>query len=249
MDVLLLSSLLLEHGYLAVFGVLLLCGLGLPIPEEITLVGAGVIVFEGKAQLVPMMMLTVVGILAGDSILFWLGRRYGPRLLERKLFRKLLHAERMAKVQAQFDAHALKVVFFARFVAGVRACVYFSAGTLGMKYRTFLVLDLAGALLSAPVSVWLGYHFGDTIETAMTWLRDIDRLVIGAIVVVVVWQVWKAMSGNTNGKSVEAQAPDAPDAAEAPAADRPVERPRAGRVRAPRVSSRAPRGRSRARSR
>ncbi len=211
-----ISSILLEHGYAAVLVILVLCGLGLPIPEEITLIGAGVVVYEGRAELYSMMATTVLGILIGDSILFWLGRRFGPRLLERRLFRKLLHAERMARVQAQFDAHALKVVFFARFFAGIRGCVYFTAGTLGMKYRTFLLLDLAGALLSAPISVWLGHHFGGTIEEAGRWIRDFDRAVICIVIAIVAWTVGRALWTNRRS-NVAAVVP--------PPAERPTERP------------------------
>ncbi|MFH0945067.1 MAG: DedA family protein [Planctomycetota bacterium] len=170
-----LSAFLLDYGYLAVFFVLLLCGLGLPIPEELTLIGAGLVVYEGRADLFLMIAVTVVGILAGDSLLLFLGRRYGPQLLKKPLFRRLLHADRMSRVQRQFDRHGAKAVFFARFFAGIRACVYFTAGTLGMRYRTFILLDLGGALLSAPVSVWLGMHFGGHIERAFAFVAKLDH--------------------------------------------------------------------------
>lgn len=177
-----ISQLLLTYGYLAVFVVLLLCGLGLPLPEEITLVAAGLVVYEGKADYFLMTAVTIVGILAGDSMLLFLGRRFGPQLLERPLFRRLFHAERMSKVRRQFDRHGVKAVFFARFFAGIRACVYFTAGTLGMRFRTFVLLDLMGALLSAPISVWLGFRFGAQIETALAYLGQFDRVILALAV-------------------------------------------------------------------
>lgn len=175
-----LSAFLLDYGYLAVFVVLVLCGLGLPIPEEITLIGAGLVVYEGRAELPVMIAVTVLGILAGDSMLLFMGRHFGPTLLDRPFFRKLLHAERMSRVRKQFDKHGVKAVFFARFFAGIRACVYFTAGTLGMRYRVFVLLDLAGALISAPISVWLGFHFGGEIERALSYVSRLDNaLMIG----------------------------------------------------------------------
>lgn len=188
-----LSHVFLEYGYLAVFGTLLLCGLGLPLPEELTLIAAGLVVYEGRADLVLMIGVTVVGILAGDGMLFFLGRRYGPVLLQRRLFSRLLHAERMSKVRAQFDRHGVKAVFFARFFAGIRAPIYFTAGTLGMRYRTFLILDLLGALLSAPVSVWLGFHFGAEIERLLSWLARLDRILILALVCGAVWYLARTL--------------------------------------------------------
>jgi membrane protein DedA with SNARE-associated domain len=186
-----LSDLFLTHGYIAVFVVLLLCGLGLPIPEEITLVGSGLVVYEGEANLYVMMGVTVAGILAGDAMLMFLGKRYGPQLLQRAFFRRLLHAERMSKVKQQFDRHGVKAVFFARFFAGIRACVYFTAGTHGMRYRTFLLLDLAGALLSAPISVWLGFRFGGEISRALAVVRRFEHLLLGLLAAFVLWTVFR----------------------------------------------------------
>ena len=170
-----LSALLLDYGYLAVFVVLLLCGLGLPLPEELTLIAAGLVVYEGQANLLIMIGVTVLGILAGDSMLLFMGRRFGPQLLNKSFFRKLLHADRMNKVRKQFDKHGVKAVFFARFFAGIRACGYFTAGTRGMRYRVFVLLDLSGALISAPISVWLGLHFGGEIERALAYVAQLDN--------------------------------------------------------------------------
>lgn len=219
MEIQTLSSLFLEYSYAAVFGVLLLCGLGLPVPEEITLIAAGVAVFEGRAELVPMICVTVVGILAGDCVLLYWGRRYGPALLEKKIFRKLLHADRMAKVRRQFELHGSKAVFFARFFAGIRPCAYFTAGTLGMRFRTFVLLDLVGALLSAPISVWLGCRFGAEIEQLLTWVREGERLLFLALVIVLAvvftrhWRSKVAAQKVAGASRAEAPPPATPEPA------------------------------------
>lgn len=195
----LLSGIFLDYGYLAVFLVLLLCGLGLPLPEEVTLIAAGVVVFEGRADLHAMVLVTILGILGGDSLLFALGWRFGPPLLTRRFFRRLLHADRMAKVRRQFDRHGVKAVFFARFFAGIRACVYFTAGTLGMRYRTFILLDLCGALLSAPISVWLGMHFGAGIEEALKYLTRFDRALLAVALVLILGAVLRSYRRRRSG--------------------------------------------------
>ncbi len=186
-----LSTLFLEYSYVAVFGVLLLCGLGLPLPEEVTLIAAGVVVYEGRAELIPMMVVTVVGILVGDSLLFYFGRRFGPTVLQRKWIARLLHVERMNKVRREFDRHGNKAVFFARFFAGIRGLVYFTAGTLGMRYRTLLLLDLLGALLSAPISVWLGFRFGAQIEQLLLHVKQLDRVLLVVLVLIVLYFVFR----------------------------------------------------------
>jgi membrane protein DedA with SNARE-associated domain len=55
-----------------------------------------------------------------------------------------------------FAAHGTKTVFFARFFAGLRIGVYFYAGQHGMRFASFILLDLAGAVISGPTSIWVG---------------------------------------------------------------------------------------------
>lgn len=206
-----ISSVFLEYSYIAVFGVLLLCGIGLPVPEEITLIAAGVAVYEGKAELVTMTIITIVGILAGDSILFYWGHRYGGALLQKPFVARLLHVERMNKVRREFDRHGTKSVFFGRFFAGIRGLVYFTAGTLGMRYRTFLLLDLLGALLSAPISVWLGFKFGAEIERLLGYVKQFDRALLIVLALLILYLLVRRGGGDKSSATTDAsQAPATP---------------------------------------
>ncbi len=143
---------LFEYSYLAMFGILFLCGLGLPIPEEVTLVGSGLLVGWGIADFWLASLTCIVGILAGDSVIFGLGYWVGPRFLDFRVM-KIVNKE---KVSGFFSKHGKKAVFFARFVAGVRIGVYAFAGTQRMNWGRFLFLDFLGALLSGPTSILVG---------------------------------------------------------------------------------------------
>ena len=81
----------LEHfGYAAVFGLLLVAGVGVPIPEELTQLTAGVLAHEGVLDLRLAIAVVWAGILAGDVLLFELARRHGPRILETRAARRVL---------------------------------------------------------------------------------------------------------------------------------------------------------------
>ena len=67
-------------SYAVVFGILLLCGLGVPLPEDVSLILGGYLVFSGKARLLLMMITGFAGILMGDSIIFVAGRRIGSQI-------------------------------------------------------------------------------------------------------------------------------------------------------------------------
>jgi membrane protein DedA with SNARE-associated domain len=150
---------LLDLRYLAMFGILFLCGVGLPIPEEVTLVGSGLRVGWGEAEFLWASVACVLGILVGDSIIFGLGHHYGRRFLLSQPMRLLLPPRRQVKVANFFAKHGSKAVFFARFVAGVRIGVYAYAGSQRMSWLKFLFLDLLGALISGPTSIYIGSIF------------------------------------------------------------------------------------------
>jgi membrane protein DedA with SNARE-associated domain len=150
--------------YLAPFAILLLCGIGFPIPEEVTLLGAGFLLFQGKGSFPAMVGVCAAAILIGDSIPFWLGRHYGMRALEIRWVRRILHPERFAKLQTRFREHGNWATFAFRFFAGVRIPGYFIAGTMKMSYPRFLLLDTLGVAISVPVSIYLGKFFGEQTE-------------------------------------------------------------------------------------
>ncbi len=96
------------------------------------------------------------GIMAGDCVIFCVGRHFGRWFFASRPVRLVLPKRREASVRLAFIKHENKTVFFARFVSGFRIGVYAYAGRLGMKWRRFLLLDLLGCLISVPVIVLLG---------------------------------------------------------------------------------------------
>ncbi|MEZ5963236.1 MAG: VTT domain-containing protein [Planctomycetota bacterium] len=183
---------LAEYPYLGAMFVFLLCGLGLPLPEEIVLVSAGYACFKDFAHVGWMIAACASAILAGDALPFVLGRLFGPRLLRLRPLRLVVNRRRLAKLDVWFRRRGDLAVFFARFVPGLRVVAYFTAGTLRMRGLRFLVLDLAGIALVCPPLIWVGYHFGDVIDDAILRVRQVERGILWTVVlsVVVVLLVW-----------------------------------------------------------
>lgn len=148
-----------SFGYAAVFFVLLLCGFGIPIPEDITLVAGGIISGLGYTNVHIMLAIGMGGVMAGDSTMFLLGRIYGERLLQNRWIAKLMTPARFAAVQKQFDKHGDWVLFFARFLPGLRSPIFMTAGISGrISFWRFFLQDGLAACLSVPVWVYLGYY-------------------------------------------------------------------------------------------
>ncbi|HLM47234.1 MAG TPA: DedA family protein, partial [Myxococcaceae bacterium] len=143
-------------AYAAVFGILVACGLGVPLPEDISLILGGFLAHKGAASLPMMMVVGFAGILVGDSLIFYAGRRLGTQVGRSPggFLARVVTPEKRARVEGLFTLHGQKIVMIARFLPGVRAVTYFTAGSAGMSYWRFIFWDGLAAILSAPFFVW-----------------------------------------------------------------------------------------------
>ncbi len=155
-----LTNLSSHSAYLIVFGILVACGIGFPIPEDIPLVATGYLCWDGTVEWIPALVVTILGVLAGDTLLYVFGRKIGIRLLEKESLQNFFTPTKVRRTRAYFRKYGDKIVFIARFVAGFRAAAFFMAGSLKMKYRRFLLFDLAAALISVPLWIALGFGLG-----------------------------------------------------------------------------------------
>ena len=139
------------------FLLLLLCGVGLPMPEDIVLVVAGMLAQDDGRSWAFTALLMYVGVLAGDSIIFCLGRHWGTRLLAWEHTHHLFPPKKQARVQRLFDRHGSIVLLIARFLPGLRAPIFSTAGAMRVPFVKFVLFDGAAALVSVPVFVWFGH--------------------------------------------------------------------------------------------
>ena len=148
-----------DYGYAAVFGVLLVCGFGVPIPEDITLVAGGIIAGMGYANEHTMFMVGMAGVICGDAMMFFIGRHFGEKALKWRWVAHVMTPERYAAVQDKFRRYGYRVLFVARFLPGLRTPIYLSAGmSRCVPFWRFLLADGAAALISVPIWVYLGYY-------------------------------------------------------------------------------------------
>ena len=162
--------------YLGLFSTLVLCGVGLPIPEDIPLITAGFLAYEKQIELPVTFAVALVAVLIGDSLIFFIGRRWGLTILNHKLIRKALPEHRLERVRRYFNRYGDRTIFFARFVVGLRAATFWAAGTLKLRYATFILFDAIAATISVPLFIFLGWYFGGDIDRAMHLLDRIESI-------------------------------------------------------------------------
>ncbi len=172
-------------AYGVIFGALLVCGLGVPLPEDITLIAAGILAGLKSITLWGAILVGFIGVLAGDCILFFIGRRFGYRVFTIPVFRSIFTEKRVQMARKKVLANSQFICFSARFLPGLRAPIYLTAGVMGVNPMTFLLLDGLAALISVPVWVYLGWYFGANLDHALAVALRAQKYLVGSIVVMI----------------------------------------------------------------
>ncbi|ULJ61646.1 DedA family protein [Wielerella bovis] len=191
----LLENFFIQFGYVAVFFVLVLCGFGVPIPEDITLVAGGVISGLHYTNVHIMAIVGFGGVMVGDGIMFLLGKFYGERILRFKPVARLMPPKRYAQVRQKFDRYGNRVLFVARFLPGLRSPIFLTAGMSGkISFWQWLMMDGFAALISVPVWVYLGNYGAENKDWLMQQVHRFQHglyivLILGAVAFARYW--WK----------------------------------------------------------
>lgn len=177
-----MESFIQKYGYLAVF-------LGSTIEGELILLTAGYFAYAGVLDLKWVIFFAFLGTLLADQGCFFLGRYYGPRLLNRFPVLKT-KSEKVFRL-----LHAYKNLFIMsfRFVYGIRIASPLVIGASQLSVRRFTVLNFPAALFWAVVIAWLGYFFGGTFDVLLDNMHRIQRygLYVGLPVAVSIWAGWR----------------------------------------------------------
>lgn len=164
-------------AYLSILGVLLACGLGVPIPEDVTLIAAGILAGTGKITIFGAYVTSYIGIMAGDCFLFFLGRKHGRAVFTWPFFKKIFTPARIAMAENKIQKNANAICFIARFLPGLRSPIFLTAGTLKVKPSVFLLQDGFAALISVPIWIYLGQWAGENMDDAIHKAKEFHLLI------------------------------------------------------------------------
>lgn len=164
--------LLQNGGYLGIIAFLVLTGCGLPIPEEVPIILAGVFSSQGRLEPELAFAACLLGALLGDSVMYAIGYHFGHGLLAaHPKYGKFVGAQREAYFEQAIQRHGFKVMLLARFMVGVRGPVYLAAGVVRMPFQRFLFWDLICATLVVGTFFGLSYFYGEEITNL---IRDAE---------------------------------------------------------------------------
>ncbi|MBN1114670.1 MAG: DedA family protein [Oligoflexia bacterium] len=184
------------------FLLLLACGMGLPLPEDITLISAGYIAYLGTIDPLIATVIGLFGVLIGDSFIYFLGYKFGMRIFTVPVLRRLFTQRRIKKAQNLLARHDNKFLFVTRFLAGLRAPIFFTCGSLGVPFRKFLFWDGLAAMVSVPLLIFAAFWGGSYIDGVVKMVKKVEYgiLIVAMLLIsffVIRYYYYKKKNGNS----------------------------------------------------
>lgn len=185
---------LLSHGIELVVLALIAAGLGVPVPEDIMLLAAGVLVQRGEVSYLGALAACAFGVIVGDTTIFLIARKLGPAALQRRPLKWLITPARHEKIEELFARHGNVIVFMGRHMAGLRAPIFAMAGIHRLKLSQFWLWDGLGLCVSAPIVIGIGYKLAEELPKAQKYLKNFELIVITVLSVGLIgFFVWRKL--------------------------------------------------------
>ncbi|HXH76581.1 MAG TPA: DedA family protein [Bacteriovoracaceae bacterium] len=189
------------YGFICLF--MFAASFGLPIPEELVLISAGLVAHMAKnpakfpppypgAESVNTITLCIVSFLAvfgSDFFVYGIGRIFGTRIIKTKFFQKQVAGDGFNKINSWFQKYGGWACGIFRFTPGLRFPGHLSCGLLNISAWKFIAVDGTAALLSVPTQIYFVSVYGDVILDKLTKFKI--YVLYAAIAAFVAWGVRK----------------------------------------------------------
>jgi membrane-associated protein len=179
----------LTYKYVALFIITFFGALLLPLPSGTIIAAATAFGTQGYMNPWAVLIVGILGNVAGDNTGYWLARRYGTPVLERLGFRKLLHADRFVVVEKQIADHPFLTIFWSRYLTAIAPTVNIIAGLGKVRYRVYLFFEFWGEVAEVGTNFLIGYAFGENWEYFSKYLDNIWIVVVGGFIIS--FLIWK----------------------------------------------------------
>ncbi len=174
-----------HHAYAILFGWVLIEQAGLPVPSVPVLLAAGTMSAAHRLHVAFVLPLILLACLLSDSTWYFLGRRYGTRIVNLLCRMSLEAASCVTRTQGSLSRRGGITLLFAKFVPGLSTMAAPMAGQAGMSYGAFLLFDMAGALAWASAWLFGGRFLGDLAERSSHIFAVLAHFAVGLVLLMV----------------------------------------------------------------
>jgi len=174
------------------FGLILLAGFSLPISiDVIIIVSAFLAATTIPEYTYPLYLSILIGCYFSAWITYWMGRKFGIKLLNIRYFSKILPPQRLEKVRVFYEKHGLWTLLVGRFIPfGVRIGLFLTTGMSKMRFGKFILRDALACTVWTSVNFSLFYTFGRNYHLLIErvkWINLFIFLAFGMTVIALIW--------------------------------------------------------------
>lgn len=178
---------LIEHfPYFGIFILLVLGGIGLPFPEEATLLLTGFLISHHTVKIIPTFLVVYGSLLMTDFFLYLIGKKYGRMIVEHKRFRKVVSSDRLLRIEEKFKKWGIWVVLAGRHLLGLRVQIFLAAGVMKISAEKFIIADAISALITIGLWIGVGYLGVNSVQVLkkdITWVEHTIILMLAIFLV------------------------------------------------------------------
>jgi membrane protein DedA with SNARE-associated domain len=191
---------IVEHfPYIGLFLLLVLGGIGLPLPEDTTLILCGFLISTEVIEPVPALLVVYAGLIITDFGLFSVGKKYGRKIVNHRRFHKIISPKRLSILENKFRRNGILFILVGRHFAGLRAQIFLTAGVIRMPDAEFLIADGISSVLTIAIMVGAGYAGGHSLQVIK---RDITRIehvgIFLAVILLAVYLIFRYVRSRRN---------------------------------------------------
>ncbi|HJO16361.1 MAG TPA: DedA family protein [Phycisphaerales bacterium] len=181
---------LVKYGPWALFGVIMLAGVGIPISEELLIIPAGFLLERGMLPLWSTIVAVWLGVVLADTIWMLLVRRFSYKLLGIRFFRRTFHPRRLLEIKRMLDSHGAWVIIMGRVLPAARTPTITAAGLAHMPLGPFLIGECIGATKSIGWQLFVGWLIAKGLGDSIYDRHVRDAALIGVGVLLAILIAW-----------------------------------------------------------
>ncbi len=201
--------------YPAITLLFLLCSFGLPLPEEVVIISVGILAYMAqhptqfppppgvdhqiaRIDIIEAAVITFLGVYLSDVLVYALGKKYGRRLMDFPLTKRLITPTAIEKIEKWIKKYGVLAAGFFRFTPGLRFPGFWTCGMGGLPLWKFLLVDGIAALISVPTQVILVANYGETI---LDFIKQVKVILFSLIIFgVFIYFLRRFMQSKKNGR-------------------------------------------------
>ncbi len=164
--------------YVSLFLLLMGGAIGLPIPEDIPLLIAGVTIHRGHVDPYITFLTCYLGIVVGDAVIFFFGRKIGNSVQKRGWLASRFPPELIEKTKRELEKRSFFTILLARHLFYLRTVTFLTCGAVRMSFKKFFIADALAALVSASLMLSLGYLFSNEYERLIGFIKQMKMGVL-----------------------------------------------------------------------